>query len=461
MTDTDLPVSHILARQVVEITQTEPDAAACHAFARACTDFVTCVLLGAQMPVTEATLRHFAKTDAGQQSTLFGRTERLSPASAAFVNATATHGLDFDDGHTQAGGHPGAAVFPAVFAVAEDIGAGSQDVIRAVIVGYQMMVRVARMMHPKTAQKGWHNTAVAGTFGATGAVASLLKLDVERTAHALGLAGSFTGGILEFLAEGPDVKRIHPGMAARDGITCAGLAQEGVTGPRHVFEGRHGVFNTFIDGKADLSHLHAPGLDIANAYFKLYPCCRHYHAAIDGLLDLRESHGLEMSDVVAVRLGLYANAVRGHDHKTADSLLNAQMSAPIAAALALVDGKVTVSGFQPESLGRQLVQDTLPMIDTSVDPECDRLYPQRRSGVVAVDLKDGRTLENRVQNPRGEGDRPLSDTDLQDKFRTNCEPILGRATSAAVLDLIENLHSVPNGFGQLLAQIGPRHPSRT
>jgi len=231
------------------------------------------------------------------------------------------------------------------------------------------MVRVARMMHPRTARRGWHNTAVAGTFGATASAASLLKLDVGRTVHAFGLAGSFTGGLLEFLAEGPDVKRLHPGMAARDGIACAGLAAEGLTGPRHVFEGRHGVFNAFIEGEADTGPLASDDLEIEKAYFKLYPCCRHYHAAIDGLIGLRDEHRLDPSNVRRVHLGLYGVAVRGHDHREADTMLGAQMSAPIAAGLALTDGAVTVQGFQRDSLERPEVRAAVGRVDVAVDED--------------------------------------------------------------------------------------------
>jgi 2-methylcitrate dehydratase PrpD len=446
-------ISETLAGEVAAIGAGGAGARADHAFARACIDFVTCSLIGAGLPVTQATLRHFAATDPGRQATLIGRAERLSPASAAFVNATAAHGLDLDDGHTRAGGHPGAAVFPATFAMAEHLGADAADVIAAVVAGYQTMVRVATMMHPHSARTGWHNTAVAGTFGATAAVATLQRLDAARIAHAFGLAGSFAGGLLEFLAEGPDSKRIHPGMAARDGITCAGLAAEGLTGPSRVFEGRHGVFNAFIGGASDRSGLETPGLEIGNVYFKLYPCCRHYHAAIDGLIDLRAEHGLEPAAIRRVHLGLYGVAVRGHDHREADTMLGAQMSAPIAAGLALLDGAVAVGGFSPESLGRDALRELVARVDVAVDESCERAYPRQRSGAVQIELADGRRLERRVLDPRGEGAHPLSDADLEGKFRANCVPVLGADASAEVLGLIWNFRRERDAFGRLLRHL--------
>ena len=448
-------VSQRLAAEIAAIGAGGPGDAADGAFARACLDYVTCALIGARLPVTEATLRHFAATDAGRQATLIGREEQLSPASAAFVNATAAHGLDFDDGHTQAGGHPGVAVFPAVFAVAEQPGSGPEEVIRAVVAGYQGMVRVARMMHPRSARTGWHNTAVAGTFGATAAVAVLHRLDADRIAHAFGLAGSFAGGLLEFLADGPDSKRLHPGMAARDGIACAGLAAEGLTGPAAVFEGRHGVFNAFIAGEGDTSTLEAPGLAIEGAYFKLYPCCRHYHAAIDGLLDLRQGLADPLAQVAGVELGLYGVAVRGHDHTTAETLLSAQMSAPIAAGLALVDGAVSVAGFAPESLRRDALAEMVGRVRMRVDPTCEAEYPGCRSAHVALELADGRRLEARIRDPRGEGANPLSDADLDAKFMANGAPILGEDRAAAARALIHGFRDAPDAPGRLLRLLAP------
>lgn len=452
----DKPVSAVLAEQVAGIASGSLGTTADTAFSRACTDFAACAMLGASGPVADASLRYFRKTDLGRQASIVGRRERLSPASAAFVNAASAHGLDLDDGNTQAGGHPGASVFPAVFAMAEDTGAAPDQIIAAVAAGYHTMVRVARMMHPRSARLGWHNTAVAGTFGATAAVSVLLDLDDARTMHAFGLAGSFAGGLLEFLAEGPDVKRIHPGMAARDGIVCAGLAAEGLTGPTRVFEGKHGVFNAFINGEADFSNLEGDDLELGKTYFKLYPCCRHYHAAIDGIIDLREEYGLKLPNVRRIDLGLYGVAVRSHDHKEADTMLGAQMSAPIAAGLALVDGAVTVQGFQPESLARRELRDAVERVDVRVDEECERLYPSRRSGFVRIELTDGRVLDRRILDPKGEGLNPLTDFDLKNKFQSNCEPIIGREQAETALEIMWNFRKRPTALADLLGILAPR-----
>ena len=405
-----------------------PDAV--HAFKRALLDFVTCAISGSSMPVSRALLSYFEESDATRAAAVIGSTTRLSAPNAALVNGANVHGLDFDDGHTHGSAHPAGAVIPAVLAAAEQHGTSPHALITATVLGYDVMLRIAAAMHPATARRGFHNTALAGVFGAAAAAASALQLDADRANHALGLAGSFAGGIREYLDEGAEVKRIHPGKAARDGLLCAEFARRGITGPTRILEGRYGFFQTHADGEVKWPRLFeglGQRFEISNVYFKPYPCCRHYHAIIDGVCALRMEHEFTAAEVESVDIGLYAVGVSGHDHKHCESLLDAQMSAPCAAALAILDGRVSVSQFLPESLRRPALTDLIQRINTRIDDECERVYPSIRSGSVRIGLSGGRSLELRVVQPKGEAANPMSDADLEYKFRTNCEPLIGRA----------------------------------
>jgi 2-methylcitrate dehydratase PrpD len=245
-----------------------------------------------------------------------------------------------------------------------------------------------------------------------------------------------SGGTREYLDEGAEVKRLHPGKAARDGLLCAEFARRGITGPSKILEGRYGFFQTHAGGEVKWTRLFeglGQRFEISNVYFKPYPCCRHFHAIIDGICALREQHGFRAEEIAHVDLGIYAVGVNGHDHKHCGNLLDAQMSAPCAAALALADGKVTASQFLPESLDRAEVQALIQRIDTHIDEECERIYPGRRSGVVHVALRDGRKFEARVPDPKGEAANPMADADLELKFVANCEPIVGRARCEQLL----------------------------
>ncbi|OGA51391.1 MAG: hypothetical protein A3G24_19230, partial [Betaproteobacteria bacterium RIFCSPLOWO2_12_FULL_62_13] len=283
-----------------------------HAFKRALLDFLTCAVAGSAMPVSRALLSYYEENDATRVATVIGSGVKLSAPNAALVNGANTHGLDFDDGHTNGSAHPAGAIFPAVLAEAEQRGSGAKEVIPAVVLGYDVMLRVAAAMHPTSVRRGFHNTAIAGVFGAAAGVASLLELDAQCTQHALGLAGSFAGGIREYLEEGAEVKRIHPGKAARDGLLCAEFARRGVTGPSKVLEGRYGFFRTHAGGQVKWERLFyglGERFEISDVYFKPYPCCRHYHAVVDGILTLREQHRFRAEDVTQADLGIYAVGV--------------------------------------------------------------------------------------------------------------------------------------------------------
>lgn len=279
-----------LAEHIAAARFEQLSAPVVHAAKRALLDFVTCAVSGSAMPVSKTLLSYYEENDATRVATVIGSAVRLSAPNAALVNGANTHGLDFDDGHTHASAHPAGAVFPAILAAAEQHGSSPREILLAAAMGYDVMIRIAAAMHPGSARRGWHNTAVAGVFGATAAVSVLLKLDATQARNALGLAGSHAGGIREFLDEGAEIKRLHPGKAARDGLLCAEFAKRGISGPSKVLEGRYGFFNVFVSGEVKWDRLF-DGLgkryEIESAYFKPYPCCRHYHSVVDGILALR------------------------------------------------------------------------------------------------------------------------------------------------------------------------------
>ena len=184
--------------------------------------------------------------------------------------------------------------------------------------------------------------------------------------------------------------------------------------------------------------------EIENIYFKPYPCCRHYHAVIDGIVALREQHQVKARDVVRIDVGLYAVGVSGYDHKHADNLLDAHMNAPVAAALAVVDGELAAHHFLPESLLRPEVQRLIPAVDTHLDAECERIYPGIRSGAVRVELEGGRSLEKRVIEPTGETKNPMSDADLERKFTVNCEKVVGKAKCERLLEMVWGFDKNPD-----------------
>jgi len=411
---------------------------AVHSFKRSLLDYLATSITGSQEPVSQQMLAYLASVDDSRTAAVIGNGQRLSVLNAALINGTSTHALDFDDGHTNGSAHPAGPNFPAVFAVAEQKGMDAKRVILATVMGYDVMLRVASAIHPTSALRGWHNTPITGVLGAAAGVAKLIDSDEEQTLYAIGLAGSFAGGLFEFLGEGADVKRIHPGKAARDGILCAELGKRRITGPMHVLEGKHGFFRAFVDNQVNWTRLVqdlGTRYEIEDAYFKPYPCCRHLHPIMDGIVTLKRKHQINPAQVERIEAGSYSVGAR-HNHTSWQALLDAQMSMPCAAALALHEDDVTSPSFKPGRIDRPEVQAMIPKVMVYMDDETDRLYPQRRGGVVTLVMKDGARLTERVLDPKGEGENPMSDADLDRKFLSNCEPIVGKDKCQRLLEAV-------------------------
>lgn len=421
--------------------RTLPDAAV-HAFRRALLDYLTCAVAGSRTDAARIVLDYLQSWDQSTEACVVGTPVRLAAQNAAFVNGAATHGLDFDDGMTRGSVHPGGSIFPALLAMAEKLGSSADDLIAAGVAAYDVTLRIASTVHPHTSRRGFHNTPTAGVFGAAAGAARLLRLDAATTLNALGLAGSFSGGLRAYLQDGAEVKRIHPGKAARDGIVCAELAKRGLTGPGEVIEGRYGFIQAMAGGNAEWERLTGAlgeRFEICNAYFKPYPACRHFHASLDAVRTIGRRTPFKIEDVASVRVGMYEAGAAGHDQKTAENLLDAQMSAPVTTALAIAFGNVTVPSFDRANLDRPDIRRLIDVTEVYVDEECERIYPGRRSGVARIELRDGRVLEERVLDPKGEGENPMTDDDLATKFSSNCAPVIGEARSRKLLDLVMSL----------------------
>ena len=195
---------------------------------------------------------------------------------------------------------------PSRAAEAEARGASPREFLTAICVGYDVTTRVSDGIDPdRLYRKGYHPTAVCGVFGAAAAVGRLMRLDAARLTNAIGIAGSFSAGNLEFLSDGAMTKRLQAGKAAADGVRAAQLAAQGFTGPRTILEGPYGVWR-YTESRqterfaADLGTRYA----IREVHFKKHACCLSMAAAMDGALDLLREERLRVADIAAIRVGL-------------------------------------------------------------------------------------------------------------------------------------------------------------
>jgi 2-methylcitrate dehydratase PrpD len=340
---------------------------------------------------------------------------------------------------------------PAALAAAELAGREGRDVLLGVVGGHEVSSRLTdAASYDVMTLRGWHTTGVYGSLGAAAAAARTLGLGAAATAHALGLAGSFTGGVWAFIADGAMSKRVHPGRSAEIGLTAAVLARRGVTGPAQVLDAPWGgLLHACAPGESDpgaIARGIGDGYRLLRKGFKPFPVCWGINSSADAALALRERGRLAAGDVARVRITLSEMSRRMIGGRDTRSLLDAQMSVAYAVAAILVRGRLGLEDFEPAALSDAAVREMMSRIELIVDPAA---HGERQT--VEVETRDGRVLRDRVENPRGHWDNPLSDRELRDKFMALAGPALGPAAKRAA-DLVGELER-PGALRALLAAL--------
>jgi 2-methylcitrate dehydratase PrpD len=428
------------AEHIVQFNQTELTSGMIQQTKRVLLDYLCAAITGAQTDVSQLLYRYLAESEGEGKYNAIGYPKKLSKANAAFLNGTSAHCLDFDDGHTDGSIHPGAVVIPAVLAAAQDVKPTPEKLIRAIVIGYDVCLRIAAAMHPASRQRGFHNTPTAGIFGATAALAYLHDLNKEETQEALGVTGSFAGGLFAFLGTGSEVKRIHPGQAARDAIVATELVRRGLSGPRTVLENQNGFFKAMAGGEINEERMFrglGSDYEIMNIYIKPYPCCRHLHVAMDAIFEMKAQGAFRAEQVNKLRIGVNKMASL-HSHKVCENLLDAQMSLPYAVAAAVVHERLSVDHFEPKAASEELWR-VCHAAEIYIDEEAERIYPKHRASRIVIELTDGTEISSFTDTPLGEPSKPLSDEQLKLKFYDNCAPIIGSDQAQSLIDYVDRL----------------------
>jgi 2-methylcitrate dehydratase PrpD len=370
--------------------------------------------------------------------TVIGARRTAAAPLAILANGTLAHSLDFDDTHALSITHASAVVVPVALAVGEAGGLDGRAVLTATVAGLEAITRLGMAVPGAFHARGWHATAACGPFAAALVAGRLDGLDAGRLTAALGIAGSFASGLMEYLEDGSWVKRVHPGWAGHAGAVAAALARGGFTGPASVLEGRFGFYHALLGTKPDPAPFATLGQlwETPGIGYKPYPCCHLVHAYLDCALQLRRAHALTADAVAAVECLVPAGEVpivcepRPAKVRPRTSY-DAQFSLAYTVASALIDGRVGLDTFAPERLGDARRLELAERVTHTIDENSS--FPKGFPGWVRLRLHDGRTLEARAPDGRGSLARPLPPDALVEKFRDNA----GRALPAARVADIE------------------------
>ena len=438
------PIAAATARLGEFVTDASPPNDARTRAAIALLDTVGVTLAGAAEPAS-LIVRQVVAAEGGDACTVFGTRARAGISGAALANGIAAHALDYDDMCFVSLAHPSAPLVPAILAAAESGRLTGRAVLDAYIAGFEIEARLGRLMNPRHYQRGWHCTATLGTIGAAAAVSRLLGLDATAAGHALGIAASEASGLKENF--GTMVKPLHAGLAARNGVLAALLAQAGMTASERALDGPQGFLHALDSEGAGLDEAIA---DLGARWeildtgitVKLYPSCAGTHPSLDAILDLRRREGFGAEDVERIDIDVDAIVPTILICDRPATGLEGKFSLPFCAAAAVVFGRVGIDTFETASLTNPGVTSLMPRVAMRVDPSLDSGAPPLTRARVHIRLRDGRVLTRQANGARGYPAQPASDDELDAKFLACAGRALSGPSAARALDLLRRFETL-------------------
>ncbi|HEY8524652.1 MAG TPA: MmgE/PrpD family protein [Acidimicrobiales bacterium] len=361
-------------------------------------------------------------------STVLVHGARAHPEVAAFANATFGHGQDFDDTCMKVQTHAGAVVVPVALAVGEAVGAHGSELVRAIVAGLEVMLRAAHAVSPDCLRRGHHTPPAAGPFGAAVAAGLLMGFDEDELVRALAIAGSFSGGLIEYTQGGGSVKRIHTAIPTTAGIRAAHLARAGLTGPETVLCGTKGFCRVFADDPRPGRLTDGLGATflIEDVGLKAYNCCYFIHSPLEALLAIVREQGLRPEEIASIAVGTSAHGTVhvGSIPEPIDAL-GAQFSTHFTLALALLREPPSLDSYGPEQLEDREVRELARRVTVHEDPIATAEYPTNWGANVTVTTVTGGRYERRVRYPLGTAENPMSTDQVYEKFDRNVTPVVG------------------------------------
>ena len=421
--------------------------------AQAVCDTIGVMLAGAVEPAATIA-RSIVDSGTNASCQILGRPERAGAGDAALANGIAAHALDYDDMCFVSLAHPSCALVPAVLAAGELAGASGRYVLDGYVVGFEIECRLGMVMNPRHYhERGWHCTSSIGTIGAAAAASRVLGLNPSATAYAIGIAASAACGLKENI--GAMVKPLHAGMAARNGVMAARLAQAGFTASEQAIDGPQGYL-TAMDSERPASALTDALADLGSRWeiidtgitVKLYPSCAATHPPLDVLLELVRRHEISEPDIVAIEVEVDSMTPRLLIHDRPATGLEAKFSMPFCAAAAVVFGAPGVDTFDVTHIRDPRVQRLMPRVTLRANPAFDDAQPLSQARV-SVQLRDGRTVSEHADGARGYPGR-LTDEELNTKFLACARRSLSPAAAEAALAAVRNVEHVER-IGSIMA----------
>jgi 2-methylcitrate dehydratase PrpD len=382
---------------------------------------------------------------AKEETTVYGQRFKSSALQAAFVNGTASHAHDFDHSFV-IGGQPTAPIIPAVFALGEALGASGRQILEAYVAGFDVAAKLIFAVQD-AGGAGWHANGTIGAFGASAACARLLGMKEPEIGMALGITASMASGVSSNF--GTMTKPLHVGMAARNGVLSARLAKAGFTANAETLNARNGFFDSFYHGgKPELAYFEELGevyaLEKYGVRLKPYPCGGLTHTAIYAAIQLRNEHAIAPGMVEHVSVAVPAETAVPLSFRIPRTGLEGKFSMGYLIARALIDGKVMLDTFTDEAVRNEAVLQLLEKIEMVVDANLQSGSDGSRPATVTIKLKNGQTQTRHERFPKGSAQVPMTQDELQAKFRACARGLISAASCDRALGFVGRLETMGN-----------------
>jgi 2-methylcitrate dehydratase PrpD len=425
-----MEVTRTLARFIVNHRAAELPQKVRHEAARSFLNWVGCAVGASRHETVERALAALNEFSGPREATVLGRGDRLDIMLAALMNGTTSHTFDFDDTHLKTVIHPSGPVASAILALAERRPVKGDDFLHAFILGVEAECRIGNAVYPSHYNVGWHITATAGVFGAAAAAGRLLGLSEQQMVWALGIAATQSSGLREMF--GTMVKPMHPGNAARNGLLAALLASKNFTSAAEGIEGRRAFANVLATERnfAEITEKLGETWEIALNTYKPFACGIVEHPAIDGCIQLRNEYTLKPEDIESIALKVHPLVLELTGKRTPQAGLEGKFSVYHSCAVAVIHGAAGEAQYSDDAVRDPRVVALRDKVTAAVEKGVHE--DQVR---VTIKLKNGKTLERYVEHAVGSLDRPMSDADLEAKFRGLADGILSKPESDELIRL--------------------------
>jgi 2-methylcitrate dehydratase len=412
-------------------------------------DSVGCALGGYQQHDVIIALGVLKEIAGRGPATVIGTGQRVDPVSASLANALMIRCMDYNDIYwKQDPSHP-SDIFPAAMACCERAKGDGKELIVGFVLGHEFEMRLCEAAFPGIRERGWHHATLTA-FASPIVAGRTLRLSWQQIQHAIGISasrhctlGAAVSGKLTM------IKNTVDPMATQSGVLAALLAEKGYTGPEHVLDGKEGLvhclgpewkLNILTDGLGE-------SWRITHCGMKFFPTEALTHSPISAVLDLVKDNDLHPDGVEKIQIRSLARAAdilsdpskyEPHTKETADHSL------PYVVAAALVDRQVTPGQFEMKKIMDPAIRAQLKKVEVVADPEIEKVFPALQRVIVNITTKDGRSFSKQLDYPKGDPRNPLSDAEIEEKFRALAESVLSKKAQDRLIAAIWGLEKCPS-----------------